>query len=171
MSEPDDIADGQNHLLDPRYIRLNRLVGALVAVGVAAGALVGVVIVLTVADDLPGWAQLLVQAGWLTLLIGSSLVAFMLPRLHYLHTSYRVDAEGIEIRRGVLWRVVVNVPRSRVQHIDVSQGPLDRRYGLGTLVVYTAGTDHAKVALAGLEHGRALRIRELLLPPGSDDAV
>ncbi len=67
----------------------------------------------------------------------------------YRHTFYRLDAQGIEIRRGVYWRVVINVPRSRVQHTDVSQGPVERRYGLGTLVIYTAGTDHAKVDLAG----------------------
>ena len=63
------------------------------------------------------------------------------------------------------------MPRSRVQHIDVSQGPIERRYGLGTLVIYTAGTDHAKVVLSGLEHGRALRIREHLLPSEAGDAV
>jgi len=37
--------------------------------------------------------------------------------------------------------------------------------------IYTAGTDHAKVALSGLEHGRALAIREHLLPSGAGDAV
>ena len=47
---------------------------------------------------------------------------------------------------------MTNVPRSRVQHTDVSQGPLERNHGLGTLVVYTAGTDHAKVELGGLDH-------------------
>ena len=44
-------------------------------------------------------------------------------------------------------------------------------FGLGTLVIYTAGTDHARVTLAGLEHGRALRLREHLLPSGAGDAV
>jgi membrane protein YdbS with pleckstrin-like domain len=58
-----------------------------------------------------------------------------------------------------------------VQHIDVTQGPIDRRFGLSTLVIYTAGTDHAKVALDGLEHGRALAMREHLLPTGAGDAV
>lgn len=171
MSEPDEVADGQDHSLDPRYIQLDRLVRGLAAGGIAAGTLVAVVIALRVGDDMPGWVQLLLQGAWLALLIVSSVVVVVLPPLHYRHTFYRVDALGIEIRRGAWWRVVINVPRSRVQHIDVSQGPLERRYGLGTLVVYTAGTDHAKVSLAGLEHGRALRIREHLLPSGDDDAV
>jgi hypothetical protein len=38
-------------------------------------------------------------------------------------------------------------------------------------VIYTAGTDHAKVELEGLEHGLALRVREHLLPSGAGDAV
>jgi membrane protein YdbS with pleckstrin-like domain len=82
-----------------------------------------------------------------------------------------VDDRTIEIRRGVYWRAVITVPRSRVQHTDVSQGPLERSFGLGTLVIYTAGTEHAKVSLSGLEHTRALRIREHLLPTEGGDAV
>ena len=53
---------------------------------------------------------------------------------------YRVDADEIEIWSGVLWRQAVVVPRSRVQHIDVSQGPIERSYGLATLSIHTAGT-------------------------------
>ena len=93
------------------------------------------------------------------------------PEIAYRHTFYRVDPQGIEIRRGVVWRRTINVPKSRVQHTDVSQGPLQRTYALGTLVVYTAGTDHAKVELPGLSHARAMRIRDHLLPSGGDDAV
>jgi membrane protein YdbS with pleckstrin-like domain len=93
------------------------------------------------------------------------------PAIEYQHTSYRIDAHGIEIRRGVYWRRVINVPRSRVQHTDVSQGPLERKYGLATLVIYTAGTDHAKVALGGIDHGVALGIREHLLRTEGSDAV
>ena len=89
----------------------------------------------------------------------------------YCRTSYRVDALGIEIRRGVVWQRVINVPRSRVQHTDVSQGPLERGSDLGTLVIFTAGTHYARVQLSGLQHLTALRIRDHLLPGGADDAV
>ncbi len=121
-----------------------------------------------IADDGAFWLRLVV---WLTLVALAAWKAYAWPARAYRHTSYRIDDQGIEICKGVYWRVVINVPRSRVQHIDVSQGPIERRYGLGTLIVYTAGTDHAKVDLEGLEHGRALRIREHLLPSESGDAV
>jgi membrane protein YdbS with pleckstrin-like domain len=84
---------------------------------------------------------------------------------------YRVDADGIEIRKGVIWRSVVNVPRSRIQHTDVSQGPLERNFALSTLHVFTAGTEHSEVTLAGLQHSRALRIRDHLLTGGEHDGV
>ena len=62
------------------------------------------------------------------------------------------------------WQTITNVPRSRVQHTDVSQGPIERRYGLGTLIVYTAGTDHSRVTLSGLDFTLAQRLRTHLLP-------
>lgn len=171
MSDQDEVADGQDHSLDPRAISLQRLTGGLALAAGALGLLVALGIVMLVVDDLTGWLRVLLGVGWLALAVVGAALAYRWPVRHYQHTSYRIDGLGIEIRRGVFWRVVINVPRSRVQHIDVSQGPLDRRYRLGTLVLYTAGTDHAKVELGGLEHGRALRIREHLLPPGADDAV
>ena len=171
MSDTDDIADGQDHSLDPRVIPLQRITGGLFTAAISLGSLVALGIVLMVGDDIPGWVRPLLPVVWLVLVGLGAWQTYRWPAIHYRYTSYRVDAEGIEIRRGVYWRVVINVPRSRVQHIDVSQGPLDRRYGLGTLLLYTAGTDHAKVELEGLEHGRALRIREHLLPSGADDAV
>ena len=66
---------------------------------------------------------------------------------------------------------MINVPRSRVQHTDVSQGPIERGFGLGTLVIYTAGTEHARVELHGLEHGTALHIRDHLLKSADADDV
>jgi membrane protein YdbS with pleckstrin-like domain len=128
-------------------------------------------VTLLAADDMPGWLRGFLPLLWL---VATSLLAWHAhrwPVLEYRHTSYRVDALGIEIRRGVYWRVVIHVPRSRVQHTDVSQGPVERRYGLATLVIYTAGTVYARVALAGLEHAVALRLRDLLQPSADTDAV
>jgi membrane protein YdbS with pleckstrin-like domain len=168
---PGAVVDGEYHALDPRSIHVQRIAGWIFAAIVAAVSLVGGGVFLLAAEDHPAWLRGLLPVLWLA---GTSLLAWHAhrwPPLEYRHTSYRVDALGIEIRRGVYWREVIHVPRSRVQHTDVSQGPVERRYGLGTLVIYTAGTDHAKVDLAGLEYGVALRLRDRLLPPGGADAV
>jgi membrane protein YdbS with pleckstrin-like domain len=157
--------------LDPRFVHLQRISGGILVAGAALAWLVILGISVLAADDWPWWLGRALFVAWALLVLLAAWQAWRWPPIAYRHTSYRVDDQGIEIRRGVYWRAVINVPRSRVQHIDVSQGPLERRYGLATLIIYTAGTEHAKVQLAGLEHGRALSIRELLLPSGAGDAV
>ena len=77
----------------------------------------------------------------------------------------------LEVRRGVLWRSVIDVPRSRMQHSDVSQGPLERMHGLATLSVFTAGTRYALVRVQGLSHERAIEIREHLTRLHDDDVI
>jgi uncharacterized protein len=161
---------GEDRRLDPRSIPLQRIVAAIVSAVLAVGSAVGAVGAAT-ADDRSTAGVVLIASLWI---VGNGLLAWHGQRwqaIDYRHTWYRVDDQGLEIRRGVFWRVVVNVPRSRVQHTDVSQGPLERRFGLGTLVVYTAGTDHAKVTLGGLDHGVALSIRAHLMPERGTDAV
>jgi hypothetical protein len=164
------IADGRDHRLDPRVVPLHQTAGwiatfviALIAfVALSASWVAGGPTLAGLSARGALWIAGVALLGWR---------ATSWPAIAYRHASYRVDHLGIEIRRGVIWRTVINVPRSRVQHTDVSQGPLERRYGLGTLAIYTAGTDHARVGLAGLEHARALAIRSHLLPAGGGDAV
>lgn len=170
MSDPSPIADGAPRPLDPRVITVDRLVGAINAVVVAFALLVALLIVV-VAPRVADWMKPLAALAWAAAAFAVAYRAYRWPAVAYRYASYRVDARGIEIRRGVLWRQVITVPRSRVQHTDVAQGPLERRFGLGTLLIHTAGTDHARVQVRGLEHATASRIRDHLLPDEGGDAV
>jgi uncharacterized protein len=167
---PPSIADGVEHSLDPRSVTLARIGGWIVTGVISLVSLVPLLIVLFVAP-LPVWLKVLLPLLWLAVGSGLGAISHRWPEVEHRHAFYKVDAQGIEIRRGVVWRTVINVPRSRVQHTDVSQGPLERVHGLGTLVIYTAGTDHARVDLHGLDHTTALRIRDHLLPREAGDAV
>ena len=74
------------------------------------------------------------------------------------------EGEGVVLNRGVWWRSEVWVPIARLQHIDVSQGPLDRRWGMARLTLHTAGThDHAS-SIDGLPVEQAHALRAALLP-------
>ncbi len=164
------IADGIAHALDPRYVPLQRVVGQIVTGALSCGALVALVVTALV-ESIPMWGVLSLGLLWAVATVGLAWFSHAWPEVEYKYLSYTVDAIGIEIHAGVVWRTVINVPRTRVQHTDVAQGPLDRQYGLGKLVIYTAGTEHAQVTLPGLEHGRALLIRDHLLPREQADAV
>jgi len=166
---PQLIADGAEQRLDSRFIPLQRLRNSIVAAVLIVASITAMVGVWVAIGR---WAAgLLLVPLWLVL---NGLAVWQLrrwPDIAYRHSSYRVDELGIEIRKGVYWRAITNVPRSRIQHTDVSQGPLERRFGLGTLVIHTAGTMNARVTLAGLEHGTARRIRTHLIPSVESDAV
>jgi len=114
---------------------------------------------------------LLLLGGWLLITVALACRAFFWPPVRYRHVAYRLDERGLTIRRGVFWHSVASVPRSRVQHTDVSQGPIERAFGLATLVVHTAGTQNASVALGGLSRETAFRMRDDLLDVGEEDAV
>lgn len=161
------IADSVLRQLDPNTIHVERISSWIFT------SVVGMFLLIQLVVSLFGGPWGLAIGPALTIGVGGFLVwrSHWWPEISYRHTFYRVDPQGIEIRRGVFWRRTTNVPKSRVQHTDVSQGPLERKYDLGTLVIYTAGTDHAKVDLRGLNHAQAMRIRDHLLPSGGDDAV
>lgn len=166
---PAGVADGTVRSLDPRVVTVNRLASAI------AGAIVVGMHFLVVAGM---WLTqggrldtLLVSAAWPPVALLFLWLAIQWPRIDYRHWRYRVDGRGIEIWSGVVWRAAVAVPRSRVQHIDVSQGPIERPWGLATLSIHTAGTRHAKVDLPGLDHAVALAVRDALLPKDAEPAV
>lgn len=163
-------APSQPHSLDPQYIPFQRAVGLIVTACVS-GTLLGAAAIVWATGEAPPWVNILLAPAWFAVTIAVAWFSYAWPPLEHRHTSYVIDEEGIEIRSGVVWRAVTSVPRSRVQHIDVSQGPLERAYGLGRLVIYTAGTEHSRVDLPGLNHEVAFELRNHLLPQGDDDAV
>ena len=160
--------------LDPKVVKVQRVVG-WITLGVIGSVLLFILVPVLLFAPLLAWAKALLVLGWLAGAGGFGLLVHRWPALDYRHASYRLDDLGIEIRRGVYWRRAIRVPRSRVQHLDVAQGPLERGLGLGTLVIFTAGTDHARVELGGLAQATAFELRDSLLPgrrPGDlDDAV
>ena len=99
------------------------------------------------------------------------LLAWWHPRAEYRRWSYEVAADALELRHGVLRRVHSAIPYFRVQHIDVTQGPVERMVGLSRLVVHTAsaGTD---ATVPGIAAGEADDLRRLILArAGTGDAV
>jgi hypothetical protein len=94
-----------------------------------------------------------------TLLAGVAAV-LVLPRRRYRAWAWRMDEDELRIASGVMIRSDTVVPFGRVQHIDVLRGPLQRSYGLASLVLHTAGTRSAAVLLPGLEAQEAERMRD-----------
>ena len=75
---------------------------------------------------------------------------------------WRLDQEGLWLRQGRMWWRETRVPLSRVQHVDLKHGPLERRAGLATLVVHTAAVHLSGITVRGLPVADAERLRDAL---------
>ncbi len=145
--------------LDPRQIRVDQIASLIFTAVVGVGALVGLV-VFAIAGGGVGTVWLIVVGAAAVVFTLLFVAAIFWPRLEYRYAKWRLDETGLQILRGVLWRHQISVPIARVQHADVSQGPLQRHFELGTLTIHTAGTQNASIALSGLAHVTAIELRD-----------
>jgi len=148
MDAPEDNGDALTPL-HPNYLKVVRL--ATLAAGLP---FVLAALVLEFVGLLPHGAFLapvLIVVLWLIIRV---------PLRRYHARGYQLGGDRLRVVRGLLFRSDTVVPFGRVQHIDVHQGPIERGYGLATLVLHTAGTHNAAVSLPGLAHADALAMRE-----------
>ncbi len=167
---PPSIVDGEEHPVDPRSVKVARIIGVSLTLLIAMAPLIFVTIGWGL-GGIPTAVYLSLLGGLLLLLALPLLFAYKWPAARHRRLRYLVDEGGLRIRRGVFWRKVIWIPISRVQHTDVSQGPVQRSFGLATLTIHTAGTAGASISLAGLDHGIAKRLRVHLRPDRATDAI
>ncbi len=147
------IADDERGLtpLAPNHVKLLRTQAAIVTVPFVIGSLV-----LEIADLLPTGLfviPVLAAAAWAIVRV---------PLRRHAARGYDLGNGRLRVVRGLWFRSDTEVPFGRVQHIDVTQGPLERAYGLATVVVHTAGTHNASVSLPGLAAHDAAAMRETI---------
>lgn len=147
--------------LDPRIVHLWSIEAAIF------GAVVFVASVLPV----------LVTGRWWGL-VPAMVLPFALVLAMVLHARAYADRfratlldDGLLVERGVWWRTETFVPRARVQHTDVSQGPLGRHFGVATLKVFTAGSQLGQIEVKGLPRDAATTLRDALLGRSDRDGV
>jgi membrane protein YdbS with pleckstrin-like domain len=141
------------HRLDPG-IRVVWLVGSL---ALASIPLIATAIAWFV--GVPGWLVAIGGAVSAVAVLG----AVTTPFARYRRWSYALRPGDLVVRHGVVTETERWIPRTRVQYVDLSQGPIDRVLGLRTLVVYTAGSGLRAVSIPGLPAGTAESLRSDLL--------
>ena len=135
-----------------RVLRIRSAIGWLIVSALAA-----------VADGVLSW-RTGVPPG---LLVGAAIVfgvlstVFFVPR-RWRRWGYAFTGSELHLARGWLFRLHTIVPVSRVQHIDVAQGPIERGAGVAALTLHTAGTENSLVVLPGISRRRAEEIRDAI---------
>lgn len=142
--------------LDPRFAtRLQ--VGALINVAViAAGLGVLHLVKLGAFPELPLWL------GWIVLAI-MAVTTLAWPRISVPKKACAIRERDVLYRSGVLWHTVRAVPFNRIQHVETESTPLDRRFGLASLKLYTAGSAAGDLRIHGLPTEVAERLRVFVL--------
>lgn len=95
---------------------------------------------------------------------------YLFPKIKWLRWRYEVRESEIELQHGLFIVKRTLIPMVRVQHVDTSQGPILRKYGLSGITISTAATNHEIPALV-VEEADELRSRISNLARVADDDV
>lgn len=98
----------------------------------------------------------------LSLIFFLSLIWFH-PLKVYRYTFYGLVDDVFYVQKGKWFQKRIAVAQNRIQHTDVQQGPIERRYDLATLTLHTAGMKEADIEVSGLLHADAIALRDHLL--------
>ena len=143
-------ADGFLRLLKFQFWLTMLLIDAPLLIGWAA---------ITVALPIVG-AILLLPA--LLVIVGPAVVGYTAIHLRYDTTWYVLTDRSVRIRRGIWIIMETTITYENIQNVVVTQGPVQRWFGIADVVIQTAGGGGAH---AGLLEGlaNAQRIRDLFL--------
>ncbi|HEV2093870.1 MAG TPA: PH domain-containing protein [Rubrobacter sp.] len=126
--------DEPSERLDPRAKVVWRISAALNMLPLLAAGGFGSFVLLRWADV----SALLGILPALAVLVLAAFSVFVAPGLRWRRWRYEIRPDEVDLQRGVWWVSRTLVPLARIQHVDTRQGPLQRRYGLSTVVFHTA---------------------------------
>ena len=145
------------HDLHPSYARM--LCGLTVCVElVLLLVALGVTLQLQILSEL--WSQY-------ALVMMTVLVIFILWPIYRFKATraigYVVRDHDLILRSGLFWQREVVQPIRRIQHVELTRGPLEKRLGLANIRLFSAGTGKATFTIPGLSLVTAVRIRRYVL--------
>lgn len=156
VNKPIDVAD-LPQLVDENYLSLHqeylylRLVASIILLAILSA--VGVIIYFNTEFEI--W-----QIYAPLLLIATFYVFVTVKGFRY--KGYLLREHDISYRTGYIFRSTTTVPLVRIQHSEVTQGPLQRLFDLATVKIYTAGGQQSDLSVPGLLPAEAFKLRDFI---------
>ena len=146
--------------MDPRYAR-RRQTESAIGFGIVLIGIVGIQIVIGIAS---AGRDINFNAGWFWLVLAlTAIPIFAWPLISVPKKGYALRDKDIIYKSGVFWRAVIAIPFNRIQHVEKSSTPLDRKFNLATLQLFTAGGSGGDLKIHGLSAKTAEKLRTFIL--------
>ena len=146
--------------MDPNFVR-RKLADSAITLLVIVVGIGGLQSILSLAsrDDAVD-----ISLGWLWMIpVVLALPLISWPIISVPRIGYAVRERDIIYKRGVFWHTVTAVPFNRIQHVEKSSTPLDRRFNIATLQLFTAGGTGGDLKIHGLPARTAEKLRIFIL--------
>ncbi|MBV7440081.1 PH domain-containing protein [Weeksellaceae bacterium TAE3-ERU29] len=145
--------------IEKKYIYVKWLNLVITYLIVFIGIIIGAIV-----TDFPLLYSFLSIIGW-TIICGSWIIY---SKKEIQKRKYAITENFIIYYSGLFLETTEIVPLTRVQHTSLDQGWISKKFGLGSLVVYTAGNDET-LAINGLKYETAKKHNSFLLNHIDDD--
>lgn len=96
-------------------------------------------------------------------------IYFFITKPSFNIKSYSLRKRDIMFTRGIIFKTITIVPYNRIQHIEVTMGPIERLFDLASIKIFTAGGSQSDLSIPGLTVFNANRIRSFIVSQISAD--
>ncbi len=132
--------------------------------------MVGSLLVMGCADQLKTETLYWITGIWV-------IVMFLILRwifAYYNSLKYKIEADALHIWKGVLWQKYITIPTSKITNIDIIQGPLQKKMGIGNICIHTESsvgfaTSQGKVSINGISD--LLEVRNTIMERASYEQI
>ncbi|WP_137226173.1 PH domain-containing protein [Shewanella sp. MEBiC00475] len=149
------LADLSLSNIDPNYPKLLLIISSVVAMLI----ITALTAFLLLTKPFP----LTIATSIIILVIFLAFIIIKLIHLKANKIAYGLFKNEIVLREGLYWVSTTALPYTRLQHVNLSQGPAERKYNLVTLKCFSAGSGLAEINLPGLNADLAEHLRQHLL--------
>ncbi len=148
--DPDSFNPVDKKYLTLIYIRI------LISLVFMASMLIGLILIAD--EEFPSLLFWITGALFLAIIIYS----FIITKLSFPYRGYLIREKDIAYQRGLISYKLTSIPYKRIQHVELSQGPIAKRMKLGGIKVFTAGGSSDDLSIPGLPIETAKEIRAFL---------
>lgn len=107
---------------------------------------------------------LISYGNWILLgFLALMLLSMLLVYFGFFKKSYAIREKDIIYNSGLFWRSSIAIPFNRVQHCEVSIGPIDRMFDLSELKIFTAGGASSDLKIEGLTPETSNRLKDYIV--------